>query len=227
MNYIIIKEVNRIIGITEVEKMKRKIVALLMSGVMVISLCSCSMLSPSKFGEKKVAKFFEEELDGDEVDGEDLIEALENHDAKEFKDGEWASLDKKQTKKLYSAGDMETMFSSFKSVESSVAYIYSNPGDTYEAVWVIDLTFSNTEDIDDLFEDTLDQWDEMKKYYPDFENDEDDEYIMAYFSSYASKYYIGLYRSDRNVLLTLVSNDDDTLDDVCEYFDIESPTSLE
>ena len=208
--------------------MKRKIVALLMSGIMVAGLCSCSMLSPSKFGQKKVAKFFEEELDGKEIDADDMIDALDDHDVSEFKKGEWATLDKKQTKNVYKACDLEAYFSNIKAAESSVAYMYAKQGDDgYKAVWAIALAFANSDDIDDFFDDTLDQWDELSKYYLDFDTEEEDDYIMAYFSNYGTPVYLGVYRSGNNVLLTLVTNDDETLDDMCDYFEIESPTSLE
>lgn len=208
--------------------MKRKIAALLMSGAMVAGLCSCSMLQTSKFTQKKVTKFLEEELDAEEIDGDDMIDALDEHDVKEFKKGEWASLDKKQTKNAYKACDLEAYFSSIKDADSSVAYMYSKQSDDgYKAVWVMSLAFTNKDDIDDFFDETLDQWDDLSDYYPDFDTEEEDDYIMAYFYSYGNAFYLGAYRSGNNVLLTLVNNEDDTLDDMCDYFEIESPTSLE
>ena len=206
--------------------MKRKVLSLALVSLVVLSFGGCQL--GGKYTEKKAAAFFEKELDGEEIDVDDFLDALEDEDIEEFEDGEWTCLDKKQTRKAYDALELEMNFGSFKKADSSVCYMVAEKLKNGRTVtMVMSLTFENKEDIDDFFEDTLDVWEESEDRVVDYVIDEGDNEILFWGKNFGIDYYRSLYRDGKNVLLIISVDDDDTVDDVCEYFGISSPVDLE
>ena len=77
--------------------MKKKVVAAVMAGMMVMALGGCSTLLGPQLGEKKAISVFEDTLDAEEIDPEDLIESIEENDYEDVEDGVWAKMDKSES----------------------------------------------------------------------------------------------------------------------------------
>ena len=207
--------------------MKKAAIAILLTASMMLGMTGCEL--GSKFSEKKMIKYFEEELDADEEDTDDFVDSVEDNDRKAFKHGEWASLDKKQTRNSFDELDLDDYFGSVKKAESSVAYVKTTEGSGKDqtAVCILVLTFSDKKDIDDLFDETEDIFDDLSDMSLDSKTDDGDNELIAWFERYSQNdTYIGLYRDGKNVVMLICVNDDDAVDDFCDDFELSSPASL-
>lgn len=211
--------------------MKRKVVGVILAGALALGMCGCDMLKKAtepRFSEEKAVEIFEDELDAEEEDTDDCIEAVEDIDYDFFEDGLWFSCSKKESKTLYRGLEISDFIAGLNNVESSTNYLLvEGSGSHRQITFVSVMTFDDKEDIDDLFEDSLDKWEEFgEEQCDDYEIDDDDEEMLGYFTAYDEELYTGLYRDGNNAVLIFNYNNDRTIDDVCEAFDVSSPTDL-
>lgn len=205
--------------------MKRKIVSALLVLSMAFSLSGCTL--GSKYTEKKAAKFYKEELEGEEMDVDDFLEGLDNGSARKYEDGAWTYLDKKQTKNAYSSIGMNMYFASVKKAESSVAYLYSKDAKSgHKATFVMTLTFDDKKDIDEFFEESMEVWEDMKDIYNDYKIGEGENKMLFWGEDGGNDFYLAAYRNGKNVLLFICVNNDSTVSHICDYFELVTPVDM-
>lgn len=207
--------------------MKKKVVAAVMAGMMVMALGGCSTLLGPQLGEKKAISVFEDTLDAEEIDPEDLIESIEENDYEDVEDGVWAKMDKSDSKDAVKAMQLNAFMAEAKHVESSLVYLKTNPlyeEDRY-AFFMTVLEFKDVDDADDFFDDTIDLWEETSD---DVEFDDEDKLTQAYvcLEDDDLEVYAGVYKNGNKVLYVVNINAEDDLDDACEAFNVNSPTSV-
>ena len=212
--------------------MKKKIFAAVLAGAMMLAVSGCnfsySFNIGGRFSEKQAISVFEDTLDAEEFDTEDLIDACEDNDFDDdFEDGVWVKLDKSETKDLFKAMNASEFFPSVKGTNSAVAYLKTNDISEYdryvEFICVMQLEDKDT--ADDFFDDTLDKWNDLSDDI-DFDDDDLNEAYVHY-ESYGNELYLGIYRDQKQVALAICINETDELDDFCDEFDITSPSSLD
>lgn len=207
--------------------MKKAAIAILLTASMMIGMTGCEL--GNKFSGKKMIKYFEEELDADEEDPDDIIDSMKEADRKAFKGGLWSSLDKKQTKKAFDDLDLDDFFGPVKKAESSVVYVKTTEGSGKDqtAVCIMVLTFTDKKDIDDLFDGTDEIIDELCDTSYEHETDDNDNEMIAWLErNNDQNFYVGLYRDGKNAVMLISVNDDDAADDFCDEFELTSPVSL-
>ena len=213
--------------------MKRKLIAIGLSGAIALALCGCSfnfnINLGGRFTEKKVLKFFQDTLDAEEYDVDDLIEACEEDDYDDdFEDGVYVELDKSGTKDIYKAMELDQFFASVKSSESSVAYFRTNDISESKryASFICDIKFEDKEAARDFFDDSLELWNDLSDDI-DFDDDEELNEAYIYLDSYGYKFYAAMYTDGQQVVISLCVNDTDDIDDFCDEFDVKSPSKLD
>ncbi|MCR5802835.1 MAG: hypothetical protein K6G47_01110 [Clostridia bacterium] len=213
--------------------MKRKLIAIGLSGAIALALCGCNfnfnINLGGRFSEKKVLKFFQDTLDAEEYDVDDLIEACEEDDYDDnFEDGIYVELDKSGTKDLYKSMKLDQFFPSVKGSESSVAFFRTNDISSYDryASFICDIKFEDQETAEDFFDDTLELWNDMSEDI-NFDDDEELNEAYIYYDSYGVKFYAAIYRDGQQVVISLCANDTDDIDDFCDEFKVTSPSELE
>ena len=87
------------------------------------------------------------------------------------------------------------------------------------------LEFKDVDDADDFFDDTIDLWEETSD---DVEFDDEDKLTQAYvcLEDDDLEVYAGVYKNGNRVLYVVDINAEDELDDACEAFNVNSPTSV-
>ncbi len=212
--------------------MKRKLIALGLVGSMALALCGCTYSFNfnlgGRFTEKKVLKFFQDTLDAEEFDIDDLVEACEENDYDDdFEDGVYVQTDKSGTKDIYNAMELDQFYASIKSAESSVSFFRTNDiskSDRYATI-IMDVKFKDKEAAEDFFDDSLEIWNDLSDDI-DFDDDEELNEAYIYLDSVGYDFYAAMYRDQDQVVLAVIVNDTDDIDDFCDEFDVNSPSDL-
>ena len=138
-----------------------------------------------------------------------------------------AKMDKSDSKDAVKAMQLNAFMAEAKHVESSLVYLKTNPlyeEDRY-AFFMTVLEFKDVDDADDFFDDTIDLWEETSD---DVEFDDEDKLTQAYvcLEDDDLEVYAGVYKNGNRVLYVVDINAEDELDDACEAFNVNSPTSV-
>lgn len=194
--------------------------------VIMLLLCGCA--PQGKFTDKNAARVFGEELDVEEDDAQDVLDALKDGDLPYFEDGVWARFDGKQTRKFRTRCGIGTYIGSVKKAESSICYIEGEGLKTRETVIVMVLTFKDEKDAEDFLEETYGIWEDTAAFFNDYDSEEGDDEILAWWKGFGEDFFMGAYKSGRQVLAMCAVNDGDYnyMDDVCDAFDLDNPSEL-
>ena len=207
--------------------MKKTIISIFLIGAMVLSATACSF--GSKFNEKKMVEFFEKKLDAEEEDYDDVYDSLDEGDFEEFTDGLYFKADKKQMKEFTKGMEFSDYLGKTSKVTESINYFLvsqKNMSVAYIALW----TFESKDDATDFLDNTAEAWEDTREDYEDWAiADEEETEILAWFDEgkYGGVTYVGAYQDSNKVLVYLSMEDEDTIEDLCDYFKLDCATEIE
>ena len=225
----------------EVEHMKKKAIALLLTASMALSLAGCS-LGGSKIGPKKLAAYGKDsgaELYEDADDWEEDMEDI-------AKDSDWASLDDgvyinakdKDIKSVFSTFEMEGLKFYDKSMTEATTYFMAEEkNDKRVTVLASSYVFESKDDALDFYEDWTDNLEDQYKsdkisFDVDFDTFEEGnmEYALFAEDNHAS-FAVGIYVEGKTVLLVFGAGSElktinKNIDDVCDAMGVVPPSDL-
>lgn len=209
--------------------MKKKVMSVVLLSVMAMSLASCSALGGSKVSEKSFQKYIVEELDAEESDCDDVIDAFDDGDFKELKDGVSFDCDDDEFEDFMEAFDMDGAFGEFSKLESSKNYFYLNDKKEKAAYFSL-LTFKDEKAASKFLKSTVDSWDEDFCDQADdwaIADEEENELLGKFTMKYDDiEMYIALYQNANSVCLLLSINDDSIIEDFTENFKLDNPVEV-
>ena len=202
--------------------MKKVMVSVLAAACLAACLSGCSMFKKSTITVDKFDEFLDE-VDAKDKDIEDMEEWLEEE-----------GLSKKGVCAFGDDDDFEVLGESFENGGYAPAgddleefSLYCKGGEEYGTFLVL-LTFKDEDAAIDYLNDTVDLWDDdLCDSADDWAiADEEETEIMAWFDCDGTDIYVSEFQNKENVLLMINTDDEDTLDDVVDFFELTDITKV-
>ena len=204
----------------------KKVVSVFLASFMLISLASCSAFGGSKISAKKFDKFLQEELDAEETDVDDVIDAFEDNDFDDLEDGVYFDMDDGDFEDLFlDELDFTSLAAEPSKLENAKAYFMFNEKKE-KAVIYIYMTFKDEKNAANFLDDTVDLWDdELCDACSNWAiADETDGELFGMFERYDETMSAAMYQQGADVLVSFGINDKNALGDIADYFQITDPT---
>ena len=204
----------------------KKVISVFLASFMLISLASCSAFGGSKISAKKFDKFVKEELDPEDIDADDIVDAFEEGDLDDLEDGVYCEMDDGDFEDVFSGElDLTELVAEPSKLDTAKTYMMFND-EKEKAIIYIYMTFKDDKKSADFLEDTVDYWDD--DLCDSCSNwaiaDETEGELFGMFERYDTTMSIAMYQQGADVLFCVGINEKNAISDIAEYFGITDPT---
>ena len=204
----------------------KKVISVFLASFMLISLASCSAFGGSKISAKKFDKFVTEELDPEDMDADDIVDAFEDGDLDDLEDGIYCEMDDGDFEDVFGdALDLTELVAEPSKLDTAKTYMMFND-EKEKAIIYSYMTFKDEKKAASFLEDTVDYWDD--DLCDSCSNwaiaDETEGELFGMFERYDTTMSIAMYQQGADVLFCVGINEKNAISDIAEYFGITDPT---